>query len=31
VLHPHCNDQVEHTNNMVLQRIKDHIFDDASQ
>jgi hypothetical protein len=31
VVHPHCNAQVERTNDMVLQGIKDHIFDDASQ
>jgi hypothetical protein len=29
--HPCCNGQVERANGMVLQGIKDHIFDDASQ
>jgi hypothetical protein len=29
--HPRCNGQVERANGMVLQDIKDHIFDDASQ
>jgi transposase InsO family protein len=31
VAHPRCNDQVERANNMVLQAVKDRIFDDASQ
>jgi hypothetical protein len=31
VAHPRCNSQVEQANGMVLQGIKDHIFDDASQ
>jgi transposase InsO family protein len=31
VAHPHCNSQVERANDMVLQGIKDRIFDDASQ
>jgi hypothetical protein len=31
VAHPCCYDQVERANNMVLQGIKDRIFDDASQ
>jgi hypothetical protein len=31
VAHPHYNSQVERANNMVLQGIKDRIFDDASQ
>jgi hypothetical protein len=31
VAHPRCNDQVERANSMVLQGIKDRIFDDASQ
>jgi transposase InsO family protein len=31
VAHPRCNGQVERTNGMVLQGIKDRIFDDASQ
>jgi transposase InsO family protein len=31
VAHPRCNGQVERANGMVLQAIKDHIFDDASQ
>jgi hypothetical protein len=30
VAHPRCNNQVEHANGMVLQAIKDRIFDDAS-
>jgi hypothetical protein len=30
VAHPRCNSQVERANNMVLQGIKDRIFDDAS-
>jgi hypothetical protein len=30
VTHPRCNDKVEHANGMVLQAIKDHIFDDDS-
>jgi hypothetical protein len=30
VAHPLCNDQVERANGMVLQAIKDRIFDDAS-
>jgi hypothetical protein len=30
VAHPRCNGQVERANGMVLQVIKDHIFDDAS-
>jgi hypothetical protein len=30
VAHPCCNDQVERANGMVLQGIKDRIFDDAS-
>jgi hypothetical protein len=31
VAHPHCNGQVERANDMVLQGIKDRIFNDASQ
>jgi hypothetical protein len=31
VVHQHCNEQVEGANDMVLQGIKDRIFDDASQ
>jgi transposase InsO family protein len=31
VAHPRCNGQVERANGMVLQAIKDRIFDDASQ
>jgi IS30 family transposase len=31
VAHPWCNGQVERANGMVLQAIKDRIFDDASQ
>jgi transposase InsO family protein len=31
VAHPRCNGQVERANSMVLQSIKDRIFDDASQ
>jgi transposase InsO family protein len=31
VAHPRCNGQVERANDMVLQAVKDHIFDDASQ
>jgi IS30 family transposase len=31
VAHPWCNGQVERANGMVLQGIKDSIFDDASQ
>jgi IS30 family transposase len=31
VAHPRCNGQVERANGMVLQGIKDHILDDASQ
>jgi hypothetical protein len=31
VAHPCCNSQVERANGMVLQGIKDRIFDDASQ
>jgi hypothetical protein len=31
VAHPRCNSQVERANSMVLQGIKDRIFDDASQ
>jgi IS30 family transposase len=31
VAHPRYNSQVEHANDMVLQGIKDRIFDDASQ
>jgi transposase InsO family protein len=31
VAHPQCNGQVERANGMVLQAIKDRIFDDASQ
>jgi hypothetical protein len=31
VAHPQCNGQVERANGMVLQAVKDHIFDDASQ
>jgi hypothetical protein len=31
VAHPRCNGQVKQTNDMVLQGIKDRIFDDASQ
>jgi transposase InsO family protein len=30
VAHPRCNGQVERANNMVLEGIKDRIFDDAS-
>jgi hypothetical protein len=30
IAHPPCNDQVEHANGLVLQAIKDLIFDDAS-
>jgi transposase InsO family protein len=30
VAHPRCNGQVERANSMVLQAIKDRIFDDAS-
>jgi hypothetical protein len=30
VAHPRCNGQVEHANGIVLQALKDHIFDDAS-
>jgi hypothetical protein len=30
VAHPRCNDQVECANGMVLQALKDRIFDDAS-
>jgi hypothetical protein len=30
VAHPRCNDQVERANGMVLQAIKDRIFDDTS-
>jgi hypothetical protein len=30
VAHPRCNGQVEHANGMVLQALKDHIYDDAS-
>jgi hypothetical protein len=30
VTHPRCNGQVEHANGMVLQALKDHIYDDAS-
>jgi hypothetical protein len=30
VAHPRCNDQVERANGMVLQALKDRIFDDAS-
>jgi hypothetical protein len=30
VAHPRCNDQVERANGMVLQALKDHIYDDAS-
>jgi IS30 family transposase len=30
VAHPWCNGQVENANGMVLQAIKDRIFDDAS-
>jgi transposase InsO family protein len=30
VAHPRCNGQVERANGMVLQGIKDRIFDDAS-
>jgi hypothetical protein len=29
--HPRCNDQVERANDMVLQGIKDSVFDDTSQ
>jgi transposase InsO family protein len=31
VTHPQCNGQVEKANGMVLQAVKDRIFDDASQ
>jgi hypothetical protein len=31
VAHPRCNGQVERANGVVLQAIKDYIFDDASQ
>jgi hypothetical protein len=31
VAHPRCNGQVKRANGMVLQGIKDHIFDDGSQ
>jgi hypothetical protein len=31
VAHPRCNGQVKHANDMVLQGIKNRIFDDASQ
>jgi IS30 family transposase len=31
VAHPRCNGQVERVNDMVLQAVKDRIFDDASQ
>jgi hypothetical protein len=31
VAHPRCNGQVERANGMVLQAVKDRIFDDASQ
>jgi IS30 family transposase len=31
VAHPRCNSQVERANGMVLQAVKDHIFDYASQ
>jgi hypothetical protein len=30
VAHPRCNDQVERANSMVLQALKDRIYDDAS-
>jgi hypothetical protein len=30
VAHPRCNGQVERANGMVLQGIKDRIFDDTS-
>jgi transposase InsO family protein len=30
VAHPRCNGQVERDNDMVLQALKDHIFDDTS-
>jgi hypothetical protein len=30
VAHPRCNDQVERANNMVLQALKDRIYDDTS-
>jgi transposase InsO family protein len=30
VAHPRCNGQVKRANGMVLQALKDHIFDDAS-
>jgi hypothetical protein len=30
VAHPRCNDQVERANDMVLQALKDRIYDDAS-
>jgi hypothetical protein len=30
VAHPRCNGQVERANGMVLQALKDHIYDDAS-
>jgi IS30 family transposase len=30
VAHPHCNGQVEPSNGMVLQAVKDRIFGDAS-
>jgi transposase InsO family protein len=31
VAHPRCNGQVERANGMVLQAVKDRIFDNASQ
>jgi hypothetical protein len=31
VAHPRCNGQVKQANGMVLQAVKDRIFDDASQ
>jgi hypothetical protein len=30
IAHPRCNGQVERANGMVLQALKDHIYDDAS-
>jgi IS30 family transposase len=30
VAHPWCNGQVEHANDMVLQDLKDRVFDDVS-
>jgi hypothetical protein len=30
ISHPQCNSQVEHANGIILQALKDHIFDGAS-